>query len=483
MSDTISLSLNAPENDTKIEQLTLTMKSPYTVKPNVYLQRESDQTKNDRFKVEVNQDTLTLRTLDTMEAAEVLHLNFELESSYFQRSITFGQWIFVLLSLLILIMIFFLRFVKYRKKDIIIPISFYPPKGINPAEAGYIIDKKLSNQDITSLIFYWADRGYLKIHHVNDGYYFEKLKPVDLDAPVYEQTLMKEMFSYGTRDGIVKKENLKHVFYIDIKHARKSIIKKYSGKRALRDQRVETLRKICLVVSVVPIILYCFATLYAVRENMYLPVVLLLPLIPIVFIIAKLLDAVRKQKENGGGFVTKVIAYGFILFLLGGMAIALRLEFTPALMVCVGSFILSSIMAAGLHVPTAYCNGLLTELLGFKEFIETAEKDQLELLLSEDPDFYYHVLPYAQVLHVSDIWINKFKDISVQSPQWYDGDDSFHYAMMRSLVNDMERDMKQASSQPATRGGSSNDYAGGGEGFSDGGHAGGGSGGGGSRGW
>lgn len=483
MSDTITLSLNAPENDTRIEQLTLTMKSPDIVKPNVYLQRKSDQTKNDRYKVEVNGDTLTLHTLDTMEAAEVLKLSFELDSSCFHRSTTFDQGTFVALSIFFLMVIFCLRFVKYRNKELIVPISFDPPKGINPAEAGYIMDKKLSNQDITSLIFYWADQGYLKIHHVNDEYYFEKLKPVDLDAPVYEQTLMKEMFSYGSKDGIVKKENLKHVFYIDIKHARKSIIKKYSGKKALRDPHVETLRKICLVASVLPIMLYYVASLYAVHENMYLPVVLSLPLIPIVFIIAKLLDVVKKLKENDGGFVTKAIAYGFIIFMLGCMILVLRLEFTPALAICVGSFILSLIMAAGLHAHTAYSKELLTELLGFKEFIETAEKDQLELLLSEDPDFYYHVLPYAQVLHVSDIWIHKFKDISVQPPQWYDGDEDFHYEMMHAMVHDMQQDMKQASSQPVARGGSSSDDAGRGEGFSDGGHTGGGSGGGGSRGW
>ena len=42
------------------------------------------------------------------------------------------------------------------------------------------------------------------------------------------------------------------------------------------------------------------------------------------------------------------------------------------------------------------------DCLGLKKYIELAEKDQMEKLVKDNPELYYHVLPYAYVLGVSD---------------------------------------------------------------------------------
>ena len=48
----------------------------------------------------------------------------------------------------------------------------------------------------------------------------------------------------------------------------------------------------------------------------------------------------------------------------------------------------------------------LNEIIGFKNFIKLAEKNQLEKMLEQDPQYYYHILPYAQVLGVRYLtWI------------------------------------------------------------------------------
>ena len=40
-------------------------------------------------------------------------------------------------------------------------------------------------------------------------------------------------------------------------------------------------------------------------------------------------------------------------------------------------------------------NAKLNEIIGFKQFITLAEKDRLEKMIESDPQFYYHILPYA----------------------------------------------------------------------------------------
>lgn len=84
-------------------------------------------------------------------------------------------------------------------------------------------------------------------------------------------------------------------------------------------------------------------------------------------------------------------------------------------------------------------------MLGFKEFIKAAEKDRLEMLLEEDPEYYYHVLPYAQVLHVSKIWINKFKDLTVPPPTWYVGEEAWSAKDFDFIVHDIEKEIELAS--------------------------------------
>lgn len=56
--------------------------------------------------------------------------------------------------------------------------------------------------------------------------------------------------------------------------------------------------------------------------------------------------------------------------------------------------------------------------MGFRDYIRLAEKDKMETMLEENPSFYYDILPYAQVLGVSDIWTDKFAGLSMQPPYW-----------------------------------------------------------------
>ena len=86
------------------------------------------------------------------------------------------------------------------------------------------------------------------------------------------------------------------------------------------------------------------------------------------------------------------------------------------------------------------------------------------------------VLPYAQVLHVSDIWIDKFKDITLPQPAWYEGTQAFHYMAIVHMAQSMQHDMKQTMHASSTR------FTSGASSFSKG-SVGGGSGGGGSHGW
>ena len=83
-------------------------------------------------------------------------------------------------------------------------------------------------------------------------------------------------------------------------------------------------------------------------------------------------------------------------------------------------------------VDTPYRVQMMGRLLGFREFIKTAEKPRLESLQAEDPAYFYKVLPYAMVFKLSDKWAKLFKDIDVKKPEWYDSPNALTGAALTS---------------------------------------------------
>ena len=114
-------------------------------------------------------------------------------------------------------------------------------------------------------------------------------------------------------------------------------------------------------------------------------------------------------------------------------------------------------------------------LEGFRNFLEVAEKQQLEQLVMQDPQYFYRILPYTYVLGVSDKWIKKFEAINLQAPDWYYGS----YYNVYDFGETMDRTMSTANRAMT----SSPSESSGGGGSSGGGFSGGGSGGGGGGSW
>lgn len=125
---------------------------------------------------------------------------------------------------------------------------------------------------------------------------------------------------------------------------------------------------------------------------------------------------------------------------------------------------------------TKYGIEMLEKLSGFKNFLKTVEKDRLESLVMDNPNYFYDILPFAYVFGISDKWIKKFESISLQAPSWYDSSDAFNIssfeAFMSSAMASAQGAMSSSPSSSSSSGGSSG-----------GGSSGGGSGGGGGGSW
>ncbi|MBC7246667.1 MAG: DUF2207 domain-containing protein [Actinobacteria bacterium] len=199
-----------------------------------------------------------------------------------------------------------------------------------------------------------------------------------------------------------------------------------------------------------------------------------------------ILDGVRKEVlKNGlfdrdpariraaylaGGFVMCAISAAFLLLLprwfdLGWFSVAAAAPLPAGILVA----------AVGWFMPRRTRKGseAYEHAMGFKEYLVTAEREELE---SMTPENFERNLPYAMVLGVSEAWLSKFRDIYRTPPSWYEGGGTaLGFAAFASSLRSMEGSLGRTLTSTPGSSGSSGSGGGFGGGFSGGGFGGGGS--------
>ena len=176
-----------------------------------------------------------------------------------------------------------------------------------------------------------------------------------------------------------------------------------------------------------------------------------------------------------------------VLLLITAALIALNVGSGPTIFVIatlVMAVIAVVVFAVLMRRPTMRGRKLLDEMSGFREYLEIAEKDEMNLRNPPEktPVLFQQFLPFAMAMGVEQAWADRFTKIfaslkgpdgSAYQPTWYRG--SWNSFDMRSNTDSLSSGLGSAISASVTAPGSSS--GGGGGGFSGGGGGGGGGGG------
>lgn len=481
----LKLSLLDYSEDAQTENLYFEISMPVDIQYDFFLGRYNDQVKPERYEANVNENKLILTTKDVLQAAERADVTLHLSKNDFYRPIPLMIMLVPLLSIVLFIAVIVIRFFVL-KSHFVEPVMFYPPEGINSAEAGYLIDGRASNEDMTSLIFYWASLGAIKIKGIDEEFTLVKEKELPEECRGYEHVMFKEMFNYGVNDEVTA-EDLKNKFYVDIDVAKQQIANYYKKDMPLYDSSIKKLKWLMAILAIALMFLMSYAiSIYESKSSwMVMSIIKTIMLSPM-FIFVLFIILIRKILLKSQNTVLNVV---FGLMILIPLGITVLMEFTltevyqKQFMIVVIFCLLSLFFTLGMKKYTQKACELIGQLRGFKTFLQEAEKEQLEMLLEEDPEYYYHILPYAQALHVTKIWQKKFEDLTMVPPSYHEGE-VMNYDAFNSFSSTITDSMRESMSAPVSSDSSSDGgYSGGDGGFSDGGSSGGGSGGGGSHGW
>ena len=432
-------------------------------------------------------------------AGEAVTIRLELPEGYFTGA-RLGNIVFdiVMYSLPVFFLIIsLLLWKRYGKDDMVVEtVEFYPPDGLNSLSTAFLYKGDVAHQDVSSLLIYLADKGYLQIEESERKVAFWKeksfriIKIRDYDGVDPEE---KKFFEGLFRDAeevngetAVTSGQLYDRFYTTTEE----IIRDVKSAENM-DKVFETgtagkslLIGIFTVISV-------FAIFIPPVFTYTKPVMILLLFLPVIsfgIILGVLLRGKGrgyrkgKMKRARMNIPGRLLAY---MVTITGICplFALILPLCRDVFYIIGALIgaccIVGMIICLIYMPrrTPYGIRMLGRIEGFRNFLETAEKDRLEEMVMSDPQYFFHILPYTYVLGVSDVWIKKFEDIQLQDPGWC----RMTYYDVHTFGSFMDHTMATADralSAPASGGG----YGGGG-GFSGGGFAGGGSGGGGGGAW
>lgn len=428
----------------------------------------------------VNGNTVTL-TEDKMLYGNGVTFTLPFEEGVLSTKPDMTPYYIVIAACAVLALLFAAKFLLFNKDGLAPVTNVEAPNEMDPLVMGKLIDNKVDKSDVTSLIYYWANKGYLKINmqYEYDIELIRIVRELPQNSPKYQKRMYTRLFQSGD---IVKINSLTNSFYSTVDAVTKEVNAANSKLYDKKSMGFAVLFALAgaLLMGLTPIILAITKI-----HRTFFPIAPLLMIVP-AFVIFGLALTVRYNR-------LKVSKSKLALMYLGVAALAAIftviylifvpsyiVEILPKLMLCAVGFGIVMLSSTLISRTDEY-REKLNNIVGFRDFILSVEKDKLEAMLEGNPEFYYQVLPYAIVLGVSDIWENKFAALTVAPPSWTTAgyhNRMFNFMVFNAAMRNVNRNMTNTFvSRP-----SSGSYSGGGHGGSFGGHGGGGHGGGGSRG-
>lgn len=302
---------------------------------------------------------------------------------------------------------FFLIWKKHGKDDPAIrATAYYPPKNMDSAIVGYLMDDSSDTVDLISLIPYWAALGYLRIKEIDKKGWFAqddtklcKLKELEADAPNYQRQLFNGIFSNKSE---VLVSSLKDKFHTTMGKAKVSLkdaAKIYYVNKSRRVRNLTILALVFLMLLLTPTFLIVWGQVAALA--IAVSCMLLLPMSRFM---------IKKNKEG---------------------------------------------------------TAILSELKGFRSFIKVAEENKLKMLMEEDPTYFESTMSYALAFGMFDRWAKKFEALGLEPPTWYTSNTGRMISLSdfsNSFSGSMDSAKSTMVSSPSSSGSSGGGFGGGGGG-------------------
>jgi len=307
---------------------------------------------------------------------ENIKYTFNLQQTSLLNFLNIMNTILLLVGICLLPFVIIFIFLHYRNKgrDIKFPKTivpeFNPPADIRPYLLGSLQNESVDKEDIAGTIIDLAYRGFLKIKKLNDkSYELTDSQKERTDLGEVEIDILDALFN-GNKTTTT--EEMAKYFPLKYSLITQKIYKELVSKKYFNESPQLTTGKYIGIGSMA--IIFGALALFFVS-----------------------------------GILTDLFGY-FTVFTLG----------LDLLVLGIGFLIISRFMPAKTEIGSkAYA-----DILGFKMYLNTAERYRLQKL---EPEEFEKYLSYAIVFGIEKEWADKFKGLYNKVPDWYEGDMSGIY--------------------------------------------------------
>ena len=338
-------------DNTKINNMNVTVNMPKEFGNNIlFLKENTNITNNVNYKISDNSINVNV---DDYLLDSSLTMNITLPDNYFVSG-TYNYGIFSLLICLITISISIGSIIAWKRYDTntvkrVETVEFYAPDDLDPAQVGYIYGEDNIRKLTVSLLVSLASKGYISIEELNNKKYnivnIGKGKNNLKSLSINEQLVYQELFK-NSDSNILSEDNSFPKVFNKVIASLESVLENKINNNGTK--RIMNTISSLLIVSI----------------------------------------------------ILWVIAYLFIKDLDP------RFEFLY--LVSFIAIFITGLVSIFMNQKTDYGQIISAKVMGFRNYLITAEKNQLDVMVDENPNYFYDILPYTYVLNISDKWISIF---------------------------------------------------------------------------
>lgn len=440
------------------------------------------QTNGSNIEYDINDNTIIGHTTEKLLAHQALTIKINLDEGYFKmpkkNNTTIISVCIIVLGGIFVFINFYLWYKHGKDAKIVQTVELFAPDNLNSLELAYMNKGSARAKDVTSLVVYLANKGYLEVEEYKifngeenvDKFRLIKLKEYN-ESNKYEKEFFNVLFKKGKTE-INSDEYQKDIELASKIYGLKNEID--ADKRKIIMEETYNNSAINYLFLILGLIIVILPVVHPLKEFGNLEIVnFLIGLIPILFLFGASLIITDDGSVN---IKNTMIAIPFALCALGVYSYV----FKPFLFdkvyinnywISIISLIVGVIFNRLMPKRTKYGTEILGRIRGFKDYLQIVEKEQLEALVMKYPTYFYDILPYAYVLDISDLWIEKFEQIKLKTPSWYVNSSDFDFVHFSDSIDCIVDDITNSSLDFSNS--SSSDSSSGG-GFSGGGSGGGG---------
>lgn len=362
-----------------------------------------------------------------------------------------------IITIVISILLSLFSYILWRiyGKDVKYTIEFEKniPSKLNTIDVSLIEKGYLNNENAIYLLLDLANRGYLKISEEEnneftitrnkdyDGSNYKEAsfiralfrKNMTVNISEYIEALNKESKTPYQKelDKKITKDNIKYRLIRAIKNVM-SISKSNEEKNKYFETKSNNKKTYLLFSITIILVLITSIPFIEINKLYLLPISVLFSSISL-FILINIVESVDLKKKNNKITILLLFAIIALIVLLTPSFKQNRIYFIAFL---IGIMAVTFILFLYKYMPKRTIHGtrLYSKIEGLKKYLNEVSDKELKLVLKDNPNYLYDILPYSYILGIESVVFNKLKKLNIEDPKWYKID-NFTYRKLFNSIN------------------------------------------------